>query len=132
MSRFSVTVPANLSLTASQDGAVHAAVNAAIINNSTGAVKVTAVTVQAGSGWTLVPYNTDMANAKVDTKQIGFTINHAETKQTGSSEALTLGSGWNIAKNADLPLNYDAVVSAMSEPVNEQVLTLIFVLDWAN
>ena len=132
MSHFSVTVPANLSLTVSQDGTVHAAVNAAIVNNSTGAVKVTAVTVRAGNGWTLVPYSTNMANAKVDTKQIGFTINHAVTKQTGSSEALTLGSGWNIAKNADLPLNYDAVVSAMSEPVNEQVLTLIFVLDWAN
>ena len=132
MSRFSVTVPANLSLTVSQDGTVHAAVNAAIVNNSTAAVKVTAVTVRAGSGWTLVPYSTNMANAKVDTKQIGFTINNAATKQTGSSEALTLGSGWNIAKNADLPLDYDAVVSAMSEPVNEQVLTLIFVLDWAN
>ena len=132
MSHFSVTVPANLSLTVSQDGTVHAAVNAAIVNNSTGAVKVTAVTVRAGNGWTLVPYSTNMANAKVDTKQIGFTINNAATKQTGSSEALTLGSGWNIAKNADLPLNYDAVVSAMSEPVNEQVLTLIFILDWAN
>ena len=132
MSHFSVTVPANLSLTVSQDGTVHAAVNAAIVNNSTGAVKVTAVTVRAGNGWTLVPYSTNMSNAKVDTKQIGFTINNAATKQTGSSEALTLGSGWNIAKNADLPLNYDAVVSAMSEPVNEQVLTLIFILDWAN
>lgn len=132
MSRFSVTVPANLSLTVSQDGTVHAAVNAAIVNNSTGAVKVTAVTVRAGNGWTLVPYSTNMANAKVDTKQIGFTINNAVTKQTGSSEALTLDSGWNIAKNADLPLNYDAVVSAMSEPVNEEVLTLIFVFDWEN
>ena len=132
MSRFSVTVPANLSLTVSQDGTVHAAVNAAIVNNSTAAVKVTAVTVRAGSGWTLVPYSTNMANAKVDTKQIGFSINNAATKQIGSSEALTLDSGWNIAKNADLPLHYDAVVSAMSEPVNEQVLTLIFVLDWAN
>lgn len=129
---FSVTVPANLSLTVSQDGTVYAADNASIVNNSSGAVNVTAVTVQAGSGWTLVPYSTNMADTGVDTKQIGFIINNAETKQTGFSETLVLGTGWNITKDGELPLNYDAVVSAMSEPVNEHVLTLVFVLDWAD
>ena len=131
MTRFSVTVPASLSMTVSQHGAVHAATDAAIVNNSTGAVKVTALTVTAENGWTLVPYNTNMATAKVDTKQIGFALNETQTTGSGHTESLGLGGDWTIAKGGSLPLLYDAVVSAMSAPVNEQVLTLVFVLDWA-
>ena len=33
--------------------------------------------------------------------------------------------------NGTLPLAYDAVVSALSEPVDEQVVSVLFVLEWA-
>ncbi len=131
MTRFSVTVPAALSMTVSQHGVVHAATNAAIVNNSTGAVRVTALTVTAENGWTLAPYDTNMAAAKVDAKRIGFSLNNAKTTAGGGAEQLSLGGDWTIAKGGSLHLLYDAVVSATSQPVNEQVLTLVFVLDWA-
>jgi hypothetical protein len=131
MTRFSVTVPASLSLTVSEHGAVYAADNAAIVNNSTGAIAVTGVTVSTANGWTLVPFGSNMAAAKVDAKHIGFSLNSARSAITGTSENLSLPGVWTIAKGAALPLSYDAVVSAMSQPVSEQVLTVVFVLDWA-
>lgn len=131
MTRFSVTVPASLTMTVSKHGEVYTSDNAIIVNNSTGAVEVTAVTVSAANGWTIVPYNTGMATEKVDAKFIGFSLNNAQSSSTGSSEALSLLGAWSIPSGSSLPLSYDAVVSAISEPVNEQVLTVVFVLDWA-
>ena len=131
MTRFSVTVPASLSLVVSKTGETYAASNAAISNNSTGTVEVTAVTVSTVNGWTLVPYNTGMATAKVDAKFIGFSLNGAQSAATGSSEMFSLPGTWSIPSGNSLPLSYDAVVSAMSEAANEQVLTVIFVLEWA-
>jgi hypothetical protein len=131
MAHFSVTVPASLSLIVSKQGEVYAAANAAIVNNSTDAVKIIGITVSTAHGWTLAPYTTNMANAKVDNKLIGFSLNNTATKSSANTEALFLAGDWTIAKNGSLPLTYDAVVSAMSEPVSEQVLTIVFVLDWA-
>ncbi len=131
MTRFSVTVPVSLTLTVSNHGEVYSANNAAIINNSTGAVEITGVTVSTANGWTLVPYSSNMAAVKVDSKLIGFALNGAQSVVTGMSEALSLPSSWSIAKGCSLPLSYDAVVSAMSRAVNEQVLTVVFVLEWA-
>lgn len=132
MARFSVTVPASLSLVVSKNGEVYAAENAAIVNNSTGAVEVTAVTVTAANGWMLAPYTANMANTKVNTKLIGFSLNGAGTTGHSNTENLTFPGAQTIAKGGNLPLSYDAVVSAMSEPVLEQVLTVVFVLDWAS
>jgi len=132
MTRFSVTVPATLSLTVSKSGEVYAATSAVIANNSTDTVRVTGITLKAANGWTIVPYTTNMANRKVDSKVIGFSVNNAKSARTGTTEALTLSANWNIAKGASLSLNYDAVVSASSEPIKEQVLTVVFVVDWAD
>jgi hypothetical protein len=131
LTRFSVTVPANLNLTVSKNGKVYSATSGSIVNNSTGSVSVTSVTIKAENGWTLVPYTTNMANAKVDAKQIGFSINSLRSTAQGSSETLSPGSGWTIAKDSSLPLSYDAVVSASSDAINEQVLTVVFVVGWA-
>ncbi|MDD3229291.1 MAG: hypothetical protein PHE09_08740 [Oscillospiraceae bacterium] len=130
LTHFSATVPASLTLTVSEHGEVYAATNAAVINNSTGAVEITTVTVSTTNGWTLVPYSTNLASEKVDSKQIGFSINGAVSSLTGTSEALSLDSGWTISSGASLPLIYDAVVSATSTILNEQVLTVVFVIEW--
>ena len=133
MTRFSVTVPANLSLMMASNGEISSAATAAIINNSTDAVEVTAITITAAGDWTLVPFNYNMAAAKVDAKLIGFSINGAVTARTGRSEQLTLPGDWTIDKGASLPLTYDAVASATSVAINnEQVLTLVFVIDWVD
>ena len=127
---FSVTVPVTLPLIVDESGEVHTG-TAEIINASTGDVIVSSVSISTKNGWQLVPYTTDMAHAKVDAKQLGFKINDSVTTKTGDAETFSLTSPWTIAENGKLPLSYDAVVSAVSQPVTEQdVLSVVFVLEW--
>ena len=127
---FSVTVPVTLPLIVDEGGEVHVGA-AEIINASTGDVIVSSVSISTKNGWQLVPYTTDMAHAKVDAKQLGFKINDSVTTKTGNAETFSLTSPWKIAENGKLPLSYDAVVSAVSQPVTEQdVLAVVFVLEW--
>ena len=53
-----------------------------------------------------------------------------QTAATGKSEQLT-ASSMTVSAGATLPLSYDAVVSASSAAINEQVLTIVFVVGWA-
>ena len=130
MSRFSVTVPASLTVTVSEHGVVYTATGAGIVNNSNSAVRVSGVTLRAENGWTIVPYATNMAAQKVDSKRIGFALGGMQTAATGKSEQLT-ASSMTVSAGATLPLSYDAVVSASSAAINEQVLTIVFVVGWA-
>ena len=127
---FSVTVPVTLPLVVDEGGEVHTG-SAEIINASTGEVVVSSISINTKNGWQLIPFDTDMAHAKVDAKQLGFKINNAATTKTGNAETFSLNSPWEIAENGRLPLSYDAVVSAVSQPVTEQdVLSVVFVLEW--
>ena len=128
---FSVVVPAVLPVTVNQNGKVYVS-NAEIVNHSTAAVQVSSVTLTAENGWTLVPYASDMSHAKVDSNQIGFKINSAQTSKTGSTEQFELTSPWQINEEESLTLTYDAVVSALSQPVtNANILSVLFVVEWA-
>ena len=128
---FSVVVPAVLPVTVDQNGKVYVS-NAEIVNHSTAAVQVSSVTLTAENGWTLVPYASDMSHAKVDSNQIGFSIRDQKTTKTGDSEVFTLSSPWQIAEEESLTLTYDAVVSALSQPVtNANILSVLFVVEWA-
>ena len=121
-----------MKLAVSENGEVTSAGNIAIVNNSTGTVEVTGITVKTSGRWTIVPFSHNMAASKVDASLIGFSVNGAKTTKTGTSESLTLSGDWSISKGSSLPLTYDAVVSASSESIiDEQVLTLTFVVDWA-
>ena len=92
---------------------------------------MTGVTVSAVNGWTLGPYDTDMASEKVDSRLIGFALNGSETASKGTTEALALTGDWTVPLDGNLPLTYDAVVSALSQPVDQQVVSIVFVLEWA-
>ena len=128
---FSVIVPAVLPVTVDQNGKVYVS-NAEIVNHSTAAVQVSSVTLTAENGWTLVPYASDMSHTKVDSNQIGFSIRDQKTTKTGDSEVFTLSSPWQIAEEESLTLTYDAVVSALSQPVtNANILCVLFVVEWA-
>ena len=128
---FSVTVPAGLPLAVTEDGVVTSSTDAAIANNSTCDVRVTGISLRTENGWTLVPFEYNMAAAKVDSKLIGFAIGGAQSVNGGESEALTLIGDWNIDAGAVLPLDYDANVSATSVGIDEQVLTVVFVVEEA-
>ena len=128
---FSVTVPATLPLVVDEAGKVYVA-SASIVNNSTGDVMVSSVSVTSKNGWEFVPYSTNMAKAKVDAKQVGFKINSSETSKTGDSEAFTLAAPWTVKEADALSINYDAVVSAVSQPVTgQEIMSVVFVLEWA-
>jgi len=131
MIRFSVTVPTSLAMAVSKRGKVNAASNAAIQNNSTGSVKITGMKVTTANGWKLVPYSSSLAGAKVNSKLLGFRAAGSETVTYGTSESMNVGNQTGIPKGGSLPLNYSAVVSAASKPINEQVLTVEFTVDWA-
>ncbi|MBO4219862.1 MAG: hypothetical protein J5933_02940, partial [Clostridia bacterium] len=77
-----------------------------------------------------VPFDRSMAREKVDSRLIGFKVNGAVTGDTGDGNTALLdlgGDGWDISGNAELPLTYDAVVSAVSAPLTEErVLTVCF------
>ena len=128
---FSVTVPATLPLVVDEAGKVYVA-SASIVNNSTGDVMVSSVSVTSKNGWEFVPYSTNMAKAKVDAKQVGFKINSSETSKTGASEVFTLAAPWTVKEADALSINYDAVVSAVSQPVTgQEIMSVVFVLEWA-
>lgn len=131
MTRFSVTVPTSMAMAVSPNGAVYAAENAQIVNNSTGAVRLTGLKIAADNGWQLIPFARDLAGTKVDSKQIGFRIAGCDTLLQGTQEQLDITNLGNVPKDSSLSLPYAAVVSAMSQPVNEQVLTVEFTVDWA-
>ena len=116
---FSVTVPVVLPLTVDENGEVHVGA-AEIINGSTGEVVVSSVSISTKNGWQLVPFDTDMAHEKVDARLLGFKINDSVTTKTGDAETFSLTSPWTIAENGRLPINYDAVVSAVSKAITEQ------------
>ena len=128
---FSVAVPATLPLVVDEAGKVYVA-SASIVNNSTGDVMVSSVSVTSKNGWEFVPYSTNMAKAKVDAKQVGFKINSSETSKTGDSEVFTLAAPWTVKEADALSINYDAVVSAVSQPVTgQEIMSVVFVLEWA-
>ena len=128
---FSVTVPATLPLVVDEAGKIYVA-SASIVNNSTGDVMVSSVSVTSKNGWEFVPYSTNMAKAKVDAKQVGFKINPSETSKTGDSEVFTLAAPWAVKEADALSINYDAVVSAVSQPVTgQEIMSVVFVLEWA-
>lgn len=131
---FSVTVPDSLVISVSENGAVNTADNARIINNSANPVRVRSVSVSGENGWSIVPYGHSMAGEKVDSRLIGFKLNGAVTEDTapGGYAVLQLAEGeWDISGNGEMPLSYDAVVSATSSPLNgEKVLTVCFVVGW--
>ena len=118
-------------LVVDEAGKVYVA-SASIVNNSTGDVMVSSVSVTSKNGWEFVPYSTNMAKAKVDAKQVGFKINSSETSKTGDSEVFTLAAPWTVKEADALSINYDAVVSAVSQPVTgQEIMSVVFVLEWA-
>lgn len=140
----SVTVPTVLPIAVGTDGSVATASDAKITNNSYGAVKVSAVSIQAAEGWHLAAFETNMADEKVDSNLIGFalTIGGGAQLATGesSTETQTLldaaieGCYMTGAGNQEgntVTIAYDAVVSPVSSAVtNTGVASVVFTVEW--
>ena len=140
----SVTVPTVLPIAVGTDGSVATASDAKITNNSYGAVKVSAVSIQAAEGWHLAAFETNMADEKVDSNLIGFalTIGGGAQLATGesSTETQTLldaaiegcyMTGVGNTAGSSVAIAYDAVVSPVSSAVtNTGVASVVFTVEW--
>lgn len=131
--RFSVTLPARLSLTVTDDGRVYSADRAEISNNSAADIDITSVSVATLNDWKLAPYYSDMSCVKVDAKLIGFYINGAVTTVTDAyEEDLVLFAPWRIAQGTSLTLDYTVNISPFTIAImDETVLSVMFVAKWA-
>ncbi len=58
-----------------------------------------------------------------------FAIGGAQSENSGDSEALALAGDWSIGAGSTMPLDYDANVSATSVGIDEQVLSVVFVVE---
>ena len=76
-----------------------------------------------------MPFEYNMAAAKVDSKLIGFAIGGASSATEGEAESLALTGDWSIGAGSTMPLDYDANVSATSVGIDEQVLSVVFVVE---
>ncbi len=130
MTKFSVTVPTTMVLTMGTDGKVYSPSDVVIVNNSTAAVSVTKADLSSRNGWNIVPYSTNMAKEKVDAKKIGFEMNGVQTDSAGTSDSLSYNNSWIIEKDKSSAVVYDAVISATSSPIDEQVIEVVFIVDW--
>ena len=140
----SVTVPTVLPIAVGTDGSVATASDAKITNNSYGAVKVSAVSIQAAEGWHLADFQTNMADEKVDSNLIGFALTIGGGAQLATNESSTetqtlldaaaegcymTGAG-NTSGNA-VTIAYDAVVSPVSNAfTNTGVASVVFTVEW--
>ena len=140
----SVTVPTVLPIAVGVDGAVTTATDTRINNNSYGAVKVSAVSIQAAEGWHLADIDTNMADEKVDSNLIGLslTIGGGQRLATDDSsvecQALLDGAvegcymtGVGNQEGNSVAIAYGAVVSPVSSAVtNTGVASVVFTVEW--
>ena len=140
----SVTVPTVLPIAVGTDGTVTTATDAKITNNSYGAVKVSAVSIQAAEGWRLADFETNMADEKVDSNQVGFALTigggaklATDDSSTESQALLTAAAegcymtGVGNQEGNSVAIAYDAVVSPVSNAVtNTGVASVIFTVEW--
>ncbi len=140
----SVTVSTVLPIAVGTDGTVTTATGAQIRNNSYGAVKVSAVSIQAAEGWNLADFETNMADEKVDSNQVGFALTIGGGEQLATDDSSTESqallaaaaegcymTGVGNQEGNSVAIAYDAVVSPVSNAVtNTGVASVIFTVEW--
>ena len=131
----SVTVPTVLPIAVGTDGTV---------TNSYGAVKVSAVSIQAAEGWHLADFETNMADEKVDSNLIGMALTIGGGAQLATDDSSTESqallaaaaegcymTGVGNTSGNSVAIAYDAVVSPVSNAVtNTGVASVIFTVEW--
>ena len=133
---FSVTVPTGLPVYMDASGVVSTDDDVSIINNSHGAVQVVDLGVYADDEWSIVSFEEDLQNAKVDSKQISLDINGCQT--TGEDAISFDDSKFSIMKAAndsdatdECAIVYDANLTPSSEGFTDDVAAhVVFTIDW--
>ena len=131
---FSVTVPTVLPFIVDNDGTVHVATNAKIVNRSRGPVEVAGVTATGANSWAIVANGTDFSRVPVDSKQFTFTLNGDNFAAAATNEAsnLSLGAAWTsiIGGSGELALPYNGAFAIQSTNVSAKVADVVFTVQW--
>ena len=131
---FSVTVPTVLPFAVDNDGTVHVATNAKIVNKSNGPVEVSGVTATGANGWAIAANGTDFSRVPVDTKQFSFTLNGDRfgAAETSVASSLSLGAAWTSVNggNGELALPYNGAFAIQSTNVSAKVADVVFTVQW--
>ena len=144
--KMSVTVPTVLPIAVGTDGTVTVATDAVITNNSYGAVKVDAVSIEAGTGWALTAFGdkSTLASEKVDSNKLGFaiTLGGGAQQTTDTSDAAEQNlidgalqgcymTGVGDSSGNTISVNYNAIVTPVSEAVtNSSIASVLFIICW--
>ena len=143
--KLSVILPTTLPLAMADDGSIVTATDCQIINNSYGAVRVKKVSITAASGWHLTAYGSKaaMANEKVNSNKIGFSISIGGgrfMKTTTEADTQVLISspipgcymtGVGDPRGNTVDIEYSAVVTPLSRGLNHAtVANVVFVVEW--
>lgn len=138
---FDVTVPTGLEVDVAVDGSVTCATEAKIVNNSAGAVKVTAMSLSGTNGWASQDYDTmDVSKMKVGTKAFAFEVNGVKTTgaDTVDESAVTEANFPVMAKtdgvdggDDEIAITYDAIVAPQATAITgEQMASVVFTIGW--
>ena len=126
---FSVVLPTALPIAVAADGTVTCAQSgvAKIVNNSSGPIDITNVSMVAANGWALVAFNTDYSAVPVGTKQFGFKLQGENVPTTGECAASAFET---IDGGDELGITYDATVAVQSTAVENTIANITFVVGW--
>ena len=130
---FSVTVPAALPINVSATGEVTTSPDVKIVNNSSGAVKVTGMTIAGEGDWEIVDFDSaNMAAEKVGTHKVAMQINGDKTTADDTigftAASWTSIAGKNDGDTDEFTIAYNAKVPAQKEALT--VANVTFVVGW--
>lgn len=124
---FSVTVPTQMPINIALDGTVTTATNAAIVNDSSGPVIVTNVSVNVKNGWSIAEWGKDFSATQIGTKEFTMQLNGANVSTDGS---VALTGFPSIASGESLPLTYGADLATQVNAINEGIADVVFTVGW--
>lgn len=129
---FSVTVPTVLAISVNADSTTTCATTAKIVNNSTGSVKVSGITVAGQNGWETVDFDSMIvANEKINAKRVALQINQEKT--IGANAISFTAGNWAAINGAggELAISYDAKVAPqVTACADQEIVQVVFTIGW--
>lgn len=126
---FSVTVPSEIPVNIRQDGTVEVAKNLNIRNDSSDAVKVTAISVAGKNGWSVAEYAADFSAKPDNSKVIAMQFRGDGTDSAGD---ITLTSNnWNIPVSTNLDIQAQVKLAKQTQEASKSnIATVSWSFNW--
>lgn len=126
---FSVTVPSEIPVNIRQDGTVEVAKNLNIRNDSSDAVKVTAISVAGKNGWSVAEYAADFSAKPDNSKVIAMQFRGDGTDSAGD---ITLTpDNWNIPVSTNLDIQAQVKLAKQTQEASKSnIATVSWSFNW--